>query len=82
MDFRINDEKIDDTAEDPEGGQLSRDAFTELTLKTVGSSLKGTKIGLSQVLRLHLNEVNVESDDSSKKLFPFDSAIISLDFDF
>jgi len=61
---------------------MSRDAFTDLTLKRVRSSKKGEKIGLSQVLRISLDEVNIDSDDSSKSIFPFDSAIIPISFDF
>lgn len=59
VDFRVNDEKVKED-------QLSRDAFTDLTIKRVGSSNKGDKIGLSQVLRLSLDNIAIDSDDDEK----------------
>lgn len=73
--FRINDELVKD------GEQLNRDNLNDLTLKKVGSRKIGKKIGTSQVLRLNLKGINIEPD-ASRSRFPFDSAIIPIDFDF
>lgn len=59
VDFRVNDEKVKEE-------ELSRDAFTDLTIKRAGSSNKGEKIGLSQVLRLSLDNIAIDSDDDEK----------------
>lgn len=75
MDFRVNDEVV-------KGEAISRDAFTDLTLKKVNSSVKGETIGLSQIIRLSLDNIAIESTDEQMGYFPFDGAKISLNFDF